>query len=107
MSMGRDWGTILRFSAAGVLVVCIFFVFAVTDPLAGSSMKSWVTLLLSCLCPGFLLIASVFYIEVEQLSWTGWALVFFFVVATNFFLYGAMAAVYVGLRKWRDRTATT
>ena len=62
--MSRDWRTICRFAGLGVALVGVSCLYLVTDPLAGSSTKNSVAVVLSYFCPGSL----VFYVDVEQMT---------------------------------------
>ena len=91
----------------GVAVATAFFAFAALVPLAGHPIASWIAIIGSFLCPGFLLLAStICYADQAQMTRWGLLSVFGFVAVTNCLLYGAIGAVYVKVRHWGSRTTT-
>jgi hypothetical protein len=105
MGMSKDWRTILHFAAAGLAIVALAVAYFAADPTGGNFMTDWLGVALMFLCPGSLLFATA--VDFENLTNSGAALLFVFVVVTNCLIYGAIGAVYVWLRRKRHKALTS
>src|SRR5260370_24578197 len=103
--MNKNLRTIFLFAASGLAIAALFVGYFGMDPAPGNSMATWVGSAAQVLCPGTHLFVTIdFDIEPHTRTFNEMWLI---IALVNCAVYAIVGAAYVGLRKKRQKPASS